>query len=76
MLVNMTALGLKHSRRIYTEEHTKIFAAVWGDRIYFILFTILAALAILHQDDLKNKMNPSFSSYHPAAKQVARQGVE
>ena len=39
MLVNMTALGLKHSRKIYTEEHTKIFAAVWGDRIYFILFS-------------------------------------
>ena len=30
-------------------------------------FEFLAALAILHKDDLKNRMNSSFSSYHPGA---------
>ena len=30
-------------------------------------FQFLAALAILHQDDLKNRMNLSISSYHPSA---------
>ena len=35
--------------RIYTEEKSKVFAAVWGTA--FIQF--LAVLAILHQDDMK-----------------------
>ena len=39
-------------RRIYTEEKAKVVAAVWGTE--FIRF--LAALAILHHDDLKNRM--------------------
>ena len=38
-------------------------AAVWGTE--FIQF--LAALAILLQNDLKNRMNSSFFSYHPGA---------
>ena len=36
-----------HSRRIYTEEKTKVVAAVWGTE--FIQF--LAALPILHWED-------------------------
>ena len=48
-------------RRIYTEEKAKVVAAVWSTE--FIQF--LAALAIFHQDDLNNRMNLSFSSYHP-----------
>ena len=39
-------------RRIYTEEKAKVVAAVWGTE--FIRF--LAALAILHHDDLNNRM--------------------
>ena len=41
----------------------KVVATVW--RTEFIQF--LAALAILHQDYLKNRMNSFFSSYHPGA---------
>ena len=43
-----------HRRRIYT---------VWGTE----LIQFLAAPPILHQDDLKKRMNSSFSSYHPDA---------
>ena len=49
-----------HRRRIYTEEKAKVVAAVLG--IEFI--QLIAALAILHQDDLKNS---SFSSYNPGS---------
>ena len=49
--------------RIYTEEKANVVAAVWGTEC--ILFFV--TLAILHQDDLKNRMNSSFSSYHPGA---------
>ena len=52
-----------HRRRIYTEEKANVVATVWGTK--FIQF--LALLAILHQDDLKNRMNSSFSSYLPGA---------
>ena len=45
-----------HRRRIYTEELAKFVASVCGTE--FIQF--LAAPAILHQDDLKNRMNSSF----------------
>ena len=72
--------------RIYTEEKAKFIAAVWGEEC----FQFLAALAILHQDDLKNMMNSSYSSYHPDAinplssihpgvlysKKLAPQGIE
>ena len=40
------------SRRIYIEENAKVVAAAWGTE--FIQF--LAELAILHQDDLKNRI--------------------
>ena len=43
----------KHIGRIYTEEKAKVVAAAWGTE--FILF--LAALAVLHQDDMKKRMN-------------------
>ena len=36
----------------------------------------LAALAILHQDDLKKRINSTLSSYHPSAKLLARQRIE
>ena len=53
----------RHRIRIYTEEKAKVVAAVWGKEFMKFLVT----LAILHQDDLKNSMNSSFSSYHPGA---------
>ena len=45
--------------RIYTEEKAKVGAAAWGTEFIFNFF--------LHQDDLKNRMNSFFSSYHPVA---------
>ena len=53
----------KQRRRIYTEDKAKGVAAVWGTE--YIQF--LAALAVFHQNDLKTRMNSSFSSYHPGA---------
>ena len=51
--LTVTAAEVLHRRRIYTEETE---------------FTkILAVLTILHRDDLKNRINSSFSSYHPSA---------
>ena len=44
--------GSPHRRRTNTEEKAKVVAAVWGKE--FIQF--LAALSILHQDDLKKRM--------------------
>ena len=38
---------------MYTEDKAKIVAAVWGTE--FIQF--LAALAILHQDDMQTRIN-------------------
>ena len=43
----------KGVRRIYTEEKGQVVTAAWGTE--FIKF--LAALTILHQDDLKKRMN-------------------
>ena len=40
-------------RRIKTKEKAKVVAAAWGAE----LIQFLAALAILNQDDLKNRMN-------------------
>ena len=51
-------------RRFYTEEKVKVVVAVWGTN--YIQF--LAALAVLHQDDIKKKMNLSYSSNFPGAK--------
>ena len=58
-----------HRRRIYTEEKAKVVAAAWGTE--FIKF--LAALAVLHKDelhqnDMKKKMNSSYSSNRPGIK--------
>ena len=51
--VGLNSLHFPHRRRINTEEKAKVVAAVWGTE--FIKF--LAALAIFHQTDLKNRMN-------------------
>ena len=53
----------RHRRGIDTEEKAMVVAAVWGTE--WIKF--LAALDILHPDDLKKRMNSSYSSYHPGA---------
>ena len=42
--------SMQHRRRIYTEEKSKFVAASWRTE----LLQFLAALAILHQDILKN----------------------
>ena len=52
-----------HRRMINADEKAKVFAAALGTE--FIKY--LAALAILAKDDLKNRMNLSFSSNHPCA---------
>ena len=46
-----------YRRRIYTEEKAKVVAAVWGAEC----IQFLAALAILHQDGTKKRMN----SFYP-----------
>ena len=50
-----TVKWCNHKRRIYTltEEKTKVVAAVWGTEF----IRILAALAILHQNDMKKEIN-------------------
>ena len=63
MLDRVKALGSHLRRQIYTEEKAKVVAAVWGTE----LIQLLAAQAILHQYDLKNRMNSYFSSFHPDA---------
>ena len=62
-----------YRRRIQTEEKAKVVAAVWWGTE---LIQFLAPLAILHHDDLKNRMNLFFSSNHPGAKQLAWQDIE
>ena len=42
-----------HRRRIKTEKKAKVVVGVWGVE----LIQFLAVLAILHQDDLKNRIN-------------------
>ena len=51
--VNMSHILQNHRRRIHTEEKVKVIAAAL--RTEFIPF--LSALAILHLDDLKNRIN-------------------
>ena len=62
-----------HRRRINTQEKANVVAAVWGTE--FIQF--LAALAVLHQDNMKKgmnctriirRMNSSYSSNRPGGK--------
>ena len=43
----------EHRRWIKTEEKVKVVAAAWGAE----LTHFFAALVILHQDDLKNRMS-------------------
>ena len=50
---------LEYRRRLKTEEKAKVVAAVWG----IVLIIFLAAIAILHQDDLNKGMSSSCSSY-------------
>ena len=57
--VTEAADGPRHRRRIKTEEKAEVIAAVWGTD----LIPFLAALTILHQDDLKKEVNSSYSSY-------------
>ena len=45
--------GCMGRKKLTTEEKAKVVAAVWGTE----LIQFLAALAILHQDDLKIRMN-------------------
>ena len=59
-----TVVRPAHKRRFYTEEKVKVVVAVWGTN--YIQF--LAALAVLHQDDMKIRMNLSYSSNCPGAK--------
>ena len=40
-------------RRTQTEEKKKVVAAAWGTEFN----QFLAAVAVLHKDDLKNRMN-------------------
>ena len=42
---------MNHRRGTYTGKNAKVVAAVWGTE----LIKFLAALAILHHDDLKNR---------------------
>ena len=59
-------------RRIHTEEKPKVVAVPWGTE----LLQFLAALTILHQDDLKNRLIcPPDSSTRPRANQRVRQIV-
>ena len=55
--------GTAYRRRIKTEEKARVVAAVWGTE----LIQFIAALTILHEDDLKKGMNSSYSSYSPGA---------
>ena len=48
---------------IYTEDKAKVVAAVWGTE----LIQCLAKIAILHFDDLKKRMNSSYSSNYLGA---------
>ena len=45
--------GMTHLRRIKTEERAKVVAAASGAE----LINFFAMLAILHQDDMMNRMN-------------------
>ena len=53
-----------YRRKIYTEDKAKVVAAFWGTE--FIQF--LAELAVLHQDDMKKRMNLSYSSNRAGGK--------
>ena len=50
--VQFLVKGCSHRRRINTEEKAKVVAAAWVKE----LIKFLAALAILRQDDFKNRL--------------------
>ena len=52
-----TSKALGHRRRIKTEEKAKVVAFVWREES----IQVLAALAVLPKEDLKNRMNSYFS---------------
>ena len=56
-----------HRRRIYTEENVKVVVAAWGTE----LLQFLAALAILHQGELKNRVQISQFFNSPGWKKAA-----
>ena len=58
-----TATVFFHRRKIYTGDKAKVVVAVWWTA--FIQF--LAMLAILHQDDMKKRINSSYFSNCPGA---------
>ena len=62
------ALSYPHRRRIKTEAKAKVITSIWGTE--FIQF--LAALAILHQDDLKKETIHPILQNRPSAKQLQR----
>ena len=57
-------MGADHRKRIKTEEKAKVIAASWGTEC----FQFLAVLAILHQDELKNRVKTAYFSTCPGAK--------
>ena len=61
-MISIVARG--HRITIYTEEKAKVVALLLGRQIFL---QFLAALAILHQDDLKNMMKSPYSSNLPCA---------
>ena len=58
-----TSKALGHRRTIKTEEKAKVLASVWREES----IQVLAVLAVLPKEDLKNRMNSSYSfaSIHP-----------
>ena len=75
-------MGQLHRRRINTEEKAKVVAAVLGTE-FIPFFVRLAFFAPgwyeekdeLHQNDMKKRMNSSYSLNRPGANKLARQGI-
>ena len=70
--VSLASYCLHPSKIVYTEEKAKVVAASWGKKLF-------AALAIFHQDEVKNRMictlfinlswcKSAYSSNHTGAK--------
>ena len=58
-----------HRRRIYTKEKAKVVIAVWGTHfIQFLAQGWYEEKDELHQDDMKERTNLSYSSKRPGAK--------
>ena len=62
----------KHTARIYTEEKAKVVAAVCGTEFYSFPAVLphddMKKKDELHQDEMKKRMNSSYSSNRPGAK--------